>query len=107
MDMTDAMLVLEPIFETDLPSDQYTYRPGRNAQQAAKAVEERLHRGKSDVVCAELADRSSSPGGIYTHWKSPPLQGAHPQRPDDKGKRCGRVVIPMQPLTVEYCPTIW
>jgi hypothetical protein len=32
--MTAAMLVLEPIFEADLPSEQYAYRPGRNAQQA-------------------------------------------------------------------------
>jgi retron-type reverse transcriptase len=32
--MTAAMLVLEPIFEADLPSEQYAYRRGRNAQQA-------------------------------------------------------------------------
>jgi retron-type reverse transcriptase len=31
--MTAAMLVLEPIFEADLPPEQYAYRPGRNAQQ--------------------------------------------------------------------------
>ena len=37
--MTAAMLVLEPIFEADLPSEQYAYRPGRNAQQAAIEVE--------------------------------------------------------------------
>ena len=30
--MTAAMLVLEPIFEADLPPEQYAYRPGRNAQ---------------------------------------------------------------------------
>ena len=29
--MTAAMLVLEPIFEADLPSELYAYRPGRNA----------------------------------------------------------------------------
>src|SRR4030095_10754610 len=29
--MTAAMLVLEPIFEADLPPEQYAYRPGRNA----------------------------------------------------------------------------
>jgi RNA-directed DNA polymerase len=28
------MLVLQPIFEADLPPEQYAYRPGRNAQQA-------------------------------------------------------------------------
>jgi RNA-directed DNA polymerase len=54
--MTAAMLVLEPIFEADLPPEQYAYRPGRNAQQAAEEVEERLHRGQTDVVDADLAD---------------------------------------------------
>jgi hypothetical protein len=29
--MTAAMLVLEPIFEADLPPELYAYRPGRNA----------------------------------------------------------------------------
>ena len=28
---TAAMLVLSPIFEADLPPEQYAYRPGRNA----------------------------------------------------------------------------
>jgi RNA-directed DNA polymerase len=32
--MTATMLVLEPIFEADLPPEQYAYRPGRNAQSA-------------------------------------------------------------------------
>ena len=54
--MTAAMLVLEPIFEADLPSEQYAYRPGRSAQQAVIEVEERLHRGQTDVVDADLAD---------------------------------------------------
>lgn len=54
--MTAAMLVLEPIFEADLPPEQYAYRPGRNAQQAAVEVEERLYRGQADVVDADLAD---------------------------------------------------
>ena len=30
--MTAAMLVLAPIFEADLPAEQYAYRQGRNAQ---------------------------------------------------------------------------
>jgi len=54
--MTAAMLVLGPIFEADLPPEQYAYRPGRNAQQAVIEVEERLHRGQTDVVDADLAD---------------------------------------------------
>jgi len=31
--MTAAMLVLEPIFEADLPPEQYAYRPGRRRNQ--------------------------------------------------------------------------
>ncbi|WP_244144849.1 reverse transcriptase/maturase family protein [Paraburkholderia tuberum] len=54
--MTAAMLVLEPIFEADLPPEQYAYRPGRNAQQAVVEVEELLFRGRTDVVDADLAD---------------------------------------------------
>ena len=54
--MTAAMLVLEPIFEADLPPEQYAYRPGRNAQQAVLEVEELLFRGHRDVVDADLAD---------------------------------------------------
>ena len=54
--MTAAMLVLEPIFEADLPSEQYAYRAGRNAQQAVLEVEEHLFRGHPDVVDADLAD---------------------------------------------------
>ncbi len=54
--MTAAMLVLEPIFEADLPPEQYAYRPGRNAQQAVIEVEETLFRGHREVVYADLAD---------------------------------------------------
>ncbi len=54
--MTAAMLVLEPIFEADLPSELYAYRPGRRAQQAVVEVEELLFRGHPEVVDADLAD---------------------------------------------------
>ncbi len=54
--MTAAMLVLAPIFEADLPSEQYAYRPGRNAQEAVVEVEELLYHGHPDVVDADLAD---------------------------------------------------
>src|SRR5881409_3546293 len=54
--MTAAMLVLEPIFEADLPPEQYAYRPGRNAQQAVIEVQEALFRGHPEVVDADLAD---------------------------------------------------
>jgi RNA-directed DNA polymerase len=54
--MTAAMLVLEPIFEADLPSEQYAYRPRRNAQQAAIEVKDTLFYDHPDVVDADLAD---------------------------------------------------
>jgi group II intron reverse transcriptase/maturase len=54
--MTAAMLVLDPIFEADLPPEQYAYRRGRNAQQAIVDVEETLYYDHPDVVDADLAD---------------------------------------------------
>ena len=54
--MTAAMLVLEPIFEADLPPEQYAYRPGRNAQQAVVEVGALLSHGHPEVVDADLAD---------------------------------------------------
>ena len=54
--MTAAMLVLDPIFDADLPPEQYAYRRGRNAQQAVVEVEELLFQGHPEVVDADLAD---------------------------------------------------
>jgi len=54
--MTAAMLVLDPVFEADLPPEQYAYRQGRNAQQAVTEVEETLFYDHPEVVDADLAD---------------------------------------------------
>jgi group II intron reverse transcriptase/maturase len=54
--MTAAMLVLEPIFEADLPPEQYAFRPGRNAQQAVAEVGRLLNHGHPEIVDADLAD---------------------------------------------------
>ena len=54
--MTAAMLVLEPVFEADLPRQQYAYRPGRNAQQAVIEAAELMYLGRPEVVDADLAD---------------------------------------------------
>jgi group II intron reverse transcriptase/maturase len=54
--MTAAMLVLDPIFDADLPPEQYAYRQGRNALQAVIDVEETLFHGHREVVDADLAD---------------------------------------------------
>ena len=54
--MTAARLVLDPIFEADLPPEQYAYRAGRNAQQAVIDVKDTLFHNHLDVVDADLAD---------------------------------------------------
>jgi RNA-directed DNA polymerase len=57
---TAATLVLGPIFEADLPPEQFACQLGRNAQQAAVEVEELLFRGRGDVVDA-CKRRSKNP----------------------------------------------
>ncbi len=52
---TAAMLVLEPIFEADLPPEQHSYRQDRNAQSAVREVHGLLVRGYRDVVDADLS----------------------------------------------------
>lgn len=52
---TAAKLVLEPIFEADLDSQAYGYRPKRSARDAIKKVHELLCQGYSDVVDADLS----------------------------------------------------
>jgi RNA-directed DNA polymerase len=54
--MTAAMLVSDPVFEADLPRQQYAYRPGRNAQQAVIEAQELMYLGRPEVVDADLAD---------------------------------------------------
>ena len=53
---TAAMLVLSPIFEADLPPEQYAYRPGRGAHDAVRRVHRLLNTGHREVVDADLSD---------------------------------------------------
>jgi group II intron reverse transcriptase/maturase len=50
-----AVLVLGPIFETDLQPEQYAYRPGRNALDAVRQVRALLDNWHKDVVDADLS----------------------------------------------------
>jgi RNA-directed DNA polymerase len=49
-----VVLVIEPIFEADLPPEQFAYRPGRGALDAIKAVHGLLSGGHTEVVDADL-----------------------------------------------------
>src|SRR6266511_1188532 len=91
--MTAAMLVLEPIFEADLPPEQYAYRPGRNAQQAVVEVEALLFRGHPEVVDADLADYFGSiPHADLLKVAGAPDRGSARAASDQDvaGKSCGR-----------------
>jgi len=50
-----AVLVLGPIFEADMPPEQYAYREGHSALDAVQAVNAWLHRGYTEVVDADLS----------------------------------------------------
>ena len=53
---TAAVLVLEPIFEADLPTEQYGYRPQRSALDAVRQVHSLLNTGHRQVVDADLSE---------------------------------------------------
>ena len=53
--MMAVALVVEPIFEADLPPEQYAYRPGRSAHEALSAVRAGLCEGFPEVVDADLS----------------------------------------------------
>jgi len=50
-----AVLVLEAIFEADLPPEQYAYRPERSALDAVSHVQKLLQTGHGQVVDADLS----------------------------------------------------
>jgi len=50
-----AVLVLEAIFEADLPPEQYAYRPERSALDAVSHVQKLLMNGHCQVVDADLS----------------------------------------------------
>src|SRR5437868_8036137 len=52
---TAAVLVLEPIFESDLQPEKYAYRPDRSALDAVKQVHKLLNIGHREIVDADLS----------------------------------------------------
>ena len=62
---TAAKLVLEPIFEADLESCAYGYRPKRSAPEAVQKVHEHLIADYTDVVDADLSKYFDT----IPHWE--------------------------------------
>ena len=52
---TAAMLVIAPLFEADLPAEQYAYRQGGSALDAVRHVHGLLNKGFTQVVDADLS----------------------------------------------------
>ena len=50
-----VVIVLGPIFEADLPEEQYGYRPGRSAHDAVRAIHGLLNGGYCEVVDCDLS----------------------------------------------------
>ena len=50
-----AVLVLEPIFESDLQPEQYAYRADRSALDAVRHVHQLLNTGHGQIVDADLS----------------------------------------------------
>ena len=53
---TAVLLILEPIFEADLPEEQYAYRVGKSALQAVDEIHRLALWGHSEVIDADLSD---------------------------------------------------
>lgn len=52
---TAVLLVIEPIFEADLPPEQYAYRANRSALDAVREVHRLVSTGHTEVVDADLS----------------------------------------------------
>src|SRR5499426_337326 len=50
-----AVLILEPIFEADLPPEQYAYRRDRSALDAVRHIHKLINTGHREIVDADLS----------------------------------------------------
>ena len=54
--MTAATVMLEPIFEVDMPAEQHGYRPNLSAHMAVGTVNRLINEGHTRIIDADLAD---------------------------------------------------
>ncbi len=126
-----VLLLLEPIFEADLPQTAYGFRPGRDAHQAMDKVRMHLLYGYTEVVDADLtsyfdtiphsnllrlvAERIVDRGvlGLINQWlRAPVIEPDEPEgspgRRNDKGTPQGGVISPLLANIYHACiPRIW
>lgn len=76
------VLILEPIFETDLQPEQYAYRPERSALDAVRAVHSLLSQGYREVVDADLS-------GYFDSIPHSELMKSVARRVSDRSRRAG------------------
>ena len=126
-----VLLVIEPIFEADLPDTAYGFRHGRNAHQAMDAICKQLLAGRVEVVDADLqsyfdtiphdnlmalvARRIVDRGvlNLIQQWLSAPvIEPDGPNGPagrsNDKGTPQGGVISPLLANLYHACiPHLW
>src|SRR5216683_2433581 len=75
-----AVLVLEPIFESDLQPEQYAYRRDRSALDAVQHVHKLINTGHGEIVDADLSSYFGAPGKArrFQRVRFPPRQGEEP-----------------------------
>ncbi len=54
--MTAATVVLEAIFEADMPAEQHGYRPNLSAHTAVKEIDRLINGGHTRIIDGDLAD---------------------------------------------------
>jgi retron-type reverse transcriptase len=54
--VTAATVVLEPIFDVDMPAEQHGYRPNLGAHTAVRSVDRVINEGHTRIIEADLAD---------------------------------------------------
>jgi len=79
---TAALLVLEPIFETDLQPEQYAYRPGRSALHAVRHVHSLLNTGHTEVIDAQGRENTPGVSAPTGHQAGVPAVEAQLRDPD-------------------------
>ena len=126
-----VVLILEPIFEADLPETAYGFRPGRNAHQAMARIAEHIQKGRTEVVDADLSSYFDTiPHGnllalvakrvvdrgvlnLISQWlRAPVIEPDDPPgfsgRRSEKGTPQGGVVSPLLANIYHACiPYLW